>query len=215
MVTAMMKRFALCVLLLAAVPGRATVVDRIAAIVDREVITLSEVNQVVALRIFARNAGEDEDAYRKRVLDAMIAQSLRFRDVERFGSEDVSRDAIEARLLEVRKRFPSDAAFDAALKTTELTLDEVRTIIKRQLQVEAYIEERFSPLIFVSLDEIEKYYREQWLPQRRERNLPATPLGDVQEEIRTLLRAERLQTEVGRWTTQLRDRANVDVYTYR
>ena len=144
----------------------------------------------------------------------MVAQSLRFRDVERFGAEDIPKDAIEARLLEVRRRFPADADFEATLKRIQLTLDEVRALIKRQMQVEAYIEERFSPLIFIPLEEIEKYYHDRWLPQRRERGLAALQLTDAQEEIRTLLRAERLEAEVGRWTAQLRDRANVDVYTW-
>jgi peptidyl-prolyl cis-trans isomerase SurA len=207
--------FAAALILLASVNAGATIVDRIAATVDREVITVSEVDQVVTLKIFARNSGEDEDAYRRRILDAMIAQSLRFRDVERFGAEDISKDVIESRLMQVRKRFASDAEFDAALLKTELTLDEVRTIIKRQLQVEAYIEERFSPLIFVSLDEIERYYNEQWSRQRRERGLNVPPLTEAQEEIRTLVRAARLGAEIDRWTTQLRDRANVDIYAWR
>lgn len=201
--------------LLFALPAAAEVIDRIAALVERQVITRSEVDQVVGLRIFARNADESEDAYRRRVLDAMIAQTLRYRDVERFGAEDVPADSIEARLREVKQRFPSETAFAAALREVQLTEDEVRTIIKRQLQVEAYIEERFSPLIFVSLDEIERYYSETWGPQRRERGLPLLPLGEVREEIRTLLKAERLQQEIDRWTAQLRATANVDVYVYR
>lgn len=203
------------VLLFLAVGARAAVIDRIAAIVDREVITVSEVQQVVSLRVIPRQATEDDDAYRTRVLEAMIAQNLRFHDVERFGAEDISADAIEARLAAVRKRFASETEFAAAVAKSELSLDEIRTLIKRRLQVEAYIEERFSPLIFVSLDEIERYYRETWAPSRKQRGLPVVALNDAQEEIRKLLRAERLTAEVGRWTQQLRERANVDVYTSR
>jgi len=206
--------FSICSLL-GGVPLFAETLDRIAAIVEKEVITLSELNQVVALRFFARKAGEDEESYRKRVLDAMIAQALRFRDVERFGAQDVSKDAIEARVKEITARFPTPEAFDRALVEKELTLDEVRALIKRQLQVEAYIDERFSPLIFVSLEEIEKYYASSWAPQRRARGLAVPAIGEVRDEIRDLLRAERLETEIGKWTAQLRERANVDIYTYR
>ncbi|HVT01740.1 MAG TPA: SurA N-terminal domain-containing protein [Thermoanaerobaculia bacterium] len=203
----------LCLLQMAALSG--ATLDRIAAIVEREVITLSELNQVVALRFFARNAGEDEDEFRRRVLDSMIAQALRFRDVERFGAQDVSKDAVEARFKEITGRFPDQATFGRALIEQELTADEVRALIKRQLQVEAYIQERFSPLIFVSLDEIEKYYRETWSPQRRGRGLAVPPIGESREEIRDLIRSERLGAEIGKWTEQLRARANVDVYAYR
>jgi hypothetical protein len=191
------------------------VVDRIAALVDQQVITVSEVSQMSEIRFFARPAGQNDDDYRRSILDSLISQALRYRDVERFGAEDIPKDSIEARLLEIQKRFASPAEFTAAIQHAELTLDEVRTLVKRQLQVEAYIQERFAPMIFISNDEIATYYRGAWSQQRRQRGLSIPPLTEVTEEIRTLLKSTRLQEEIDKWTTQLRARANVDVYTWR
>jgi hypothetical protein len=206
------------VLLLAAhcpLPARAATIDRIAALVDRQVLTVSEISQMAEIRFFPRKVRQSEDDYRHDILDTLIAQALRFRDVERFGAEDIAKDSIEARLREIQQRFPSSAEFGAAVQRAELTLDEVRALIKRQLQVEAYIQERFAPMIFVSSEEIETYYRGTWSQQRRERGLDIPPLSQVQEEIRALLKSSRLQEEVERWTSQLRSRANVDIYTWR
>jgi hypothetical protein len=206
----------LSILLLAiALPAQSSIVDRVAAVVDRQVITVSEVNQMAELHFFARNAGESEDDYRHRILEALIAQALRFRDVERFGAEDIPKDSIEARVTEIAKRFPTPADLDTALNRVELTPDELRALVKRQLQVEAYVQERFAPLVFVSNDEIEAYYRGTWSQQRRQRGLAIPPLAEVREEIRALLRASRLQEEIEKWTTQLRERANVDIYAWR
>jgi len=202
-------------LLLAGTLLSAAVVDRIAAVVDRQVITVSEINQMLLVRFFARQASTSEDDYRRDVLESLIAQALRFRDVERFGAEDVPKDSIEARVQEITKRFASPAAFDDAVRQAELSPDELRTLVKRQLQVEQYIQERFAPLIFVSNDEIETYYRGPWSQQRRERGMAIPPLNDVREEIRALLKSSRLQQEIDKWTTQLRARANVDVYATR
>ncbi len=204
----------LLVLLLLTFPATAVTVDRIAAVVDRQVLTVSEISQMVTIRFFPRTS-QSEDDHRRDVLDALIAQALRFRDVERFGAQDIPRDTIEARLLEIQQRFQSEEEFNAAIARAELTLDEVRALVKRQLQVEAYIQERFAPLVFVSNEEIGDYYSGTWTRQRRERGLPVPPLDSVREEIRTAVRASRLQEEVGRWTTQLRARANVDVYAWR
>jgi peptidyl-prolyl cis-trans isomerase SurA len=209
-----MKRFLVVAILLAAGPGQAVIIDRIAAVVEQEVIPLSEINQLVTLRFISRNSGESEDRYRRRVLETMIAQALRYRDTQRFGAQNVPSDAVEARLLEIQKRFPSIQAFEEALRETELTLEELRNLITRQLQVEAYVEERFSPLIFVSLDQIEEYYTSIWAPQRRSRGLDVPPLPDVREEIRRLLKAERLDEEIKKWTEQLRSRVNVDIYAW-
>ncbi len=193
----------------------AAVIDRVSAVIDQQVITVSEINQMVALRFFPHKSGQSDDDYRREVLDSLIAQALRYRDVERFGAPDVSKDSIEARLLEMQKRFASPAEFSAALAHTELSADELRALIKRQLQVEGYIQERFAPIIFVSSEEIDTYYRGTWSQQRRTRGLPIPPLADVTEEIRTLLRADRLQTEVASWTSQLRARSNVDIYALK
>lgn len=202
------------VALLLALPAAAVTVDRIAAVVDGQVLTVSEITQMVELRFFPR-LGESEEDYRREVLDGLIAQALRYRDVERFGAQDISRDTIEARLVEIQRRFASQEDFDAALARTELTLDEVRALVKRQLQVEAYIQERFAPLVFVTNEEIDDYYRGPWREQRRRSGLAVPPLTEVREEVRAALRLSRLQVEIDRWTSQLRARANVDVYAWR
>jgi hypothetical protein len=201
-------------LLVLTLPAAAVTVDRIAAVVDRQVLTVSEITQMVEIRFFARLA-TSEDEYRREVLDALIAQALRFRDVERFGAQDIPRDAIEARVVQIRQRFPSEAEFAAAVTRAELTLDEVRALAKRQLQVEAYIQERFAPLVFISAEDIDEYYRGPWTRQRRERNLAVPPLAQVQDEVRAAARSARLVDEIGKWTAQLRARANVDVYAWR
>ncbi|HEX9981672.1 MAG TPA: hypothetical protein VGF69_00275 [Thermoanaerobaculia bacterium] len=210
----MRKLFLLLVLLAGVFPASAVTVDRIAAVLDRQVLTVSEVNQMVELRFFPRLVQTD-DEHRREVLEALIAQALRYRDVERFGAQDIPADAIEARLQEIQGRFGSPEEFTAALTRTELTLDEMRALVRRQLQVEAYIQERFAPQVFVQTEEIEEYYRGPWTAQRRERGLAVPPLAQVQNEIRDALRSQRLQTEIEHWTTQLRARANVDVYAWR
>ncbi len=211
-----MKSLLLSFLLLLASPAiKASVLDRVAAVVDKQVITVSEINQLVRLKFFPAVQGETDDQYRRRILDGMIAQALRYRDVERFGAQDVPVDSIESRLLEIEKSLGGSAGFATVLAEIELSQDEVKALIKRQLQVDAYIDERFSPLIFVPLEEIERYHKEVWSEQRRDRGLPVLAVGDVREEIRNLLKSERLSQEISTWTTQLRSRANVDILAYR
>ena len=193
----------------------AATIDRIAALVDRQVLTVSEITQMQETRFFPRTTEKSDDDYRRAILDNLIAQALRYRDVLRFGAADVSKDAIETRLIEIQKRFASVDEFNTALQHAELSPDEFRALIKRELQVENYIQERFAPMIVVSSDEIETYYRGPFAQERRQRGLALPPLADVQEEIRTTLKSSRLQQEVEKWTTELRSHANVDIYTWR
>ena len=200
--------------MVASLPARGEIIDRVAAVVDGQVITLTELNQIVELELLLRTADESDAEYRRRVLDRMITQLIRYRDVERFGAEDVPADTIEASLQRLVARYPSEAAFLEALARVELTLDQVRALIKRNQQVQRSIDERFAPLIFVSLEEIEAHYRNVWAPARRAKGLPVPDLAAVREEIRRELRGERLLREVEIWTQQLRSRSNIDVFVY-
>jgi len=193
----------------------AVTVDRIAAVIDQQVLTVSEVNQMVEIRFFPRPAGRNEDDYRRDILDKLISLSLRYRDVERFGAQDIPKDSVEARFGEMQHRFATPAEFDAALVRAELTPDDLRALIKRQLQVDAYIQERFAPLIFVANDDIATYYNGPWRQQRVARGLAVPPLNDVQEEVRALIRSRQLDEQVETWTTQLRARVAVDIYAWR
>lgn len=205
---------ACAIALVAASAAAQQVIDRIAAVVDQQVITVSEVDQMEEIRFFPR-ATVSEDDYRRAILEDLISQLLRFRDVQRYGAVDVPKDSIEARVQDIQKRFASPAEFDAALQKAELTPDELRALVKRELQVEDYIQERFAPTIYVSAEEIQNYYATTWSQQRRGRGLPVPPLAGVRDEIRTLLKSSSLQTAIDKWTAELRARANVDVYTWR
>jgi peptidyl-prolyl cis-trans isomerase SurA len=211
-----MKRIAAATagLVIAASVAAQQPIDRIAAVVDQQVITLSEIDQMEQIRFFPRTAVSQDD-YRRRILDELVAQALRFRYMERFGAQDVPKDSIEARVQEIQKRFASPAEFATALQHAGLTPDELRALVKRELQVESYIQERFAPLIFVPNEDIQNYYNTTWSQQRRERGLPIPPLSDVREEVRTLLKSSSLQKEIDDWTAQLRARANVDILTWR
>jgi len=203
------------VLTIVTAPAFAVTIDRIAAVIDQQVLTVSEVNQMAELRFFPHAAGKSDDDYHHDILEAMIAQALRYRYVERFGAQDISKDSIEARLAEIQSRFKTSVEFGAALVRSELTRDELLAMIKRQLQVEAYIRELFAPMIFVANDDIATYYNGTWRQQRTARGLSVPPLNDVREEIRTLIRSRQLDQQVETWTAQLRARANVDVYAWK
>src|SRR4051794_15092771 len=187
----MMKRLCLIAVLLAA-PAYAVTVDRIAAVIDRQVLTVSEVNQIAEVGFFPRVAGRSEDDYRHDILEALIAQALRLRDVERFGPQEIPKDSIEARLVEIQHRFASPAELDAAVARAELTPDELRPLLKRQLRGEGNSQGRLARSVFVSTEALAASYTGPCREQRGVGGLPVPPLNDVREEIRTLIRSRQL-----------------------
>src|SRR5690348_89658 len=112
-------RLSTLALLLLALPASAVTVDRVAARIDQQVLTVSEIDQMRDIRFFPTQDPRE-------ILDALIAQALRFRDVERFGAQDIPKDSIETRLQEITKRFATPAEFTDAVARAELSMDEVR-----------------------------------------------------------------------------------------
>src|SRR5579864_1818136 len=162
--------------------------DRVIAVVDEDPILASDLDRAIVIGQLAPKPGEAQRTFRRRVLDDLLAQRLRFHEIDRFGLEQVPVDQIERQVAEVRARFKDDAAFRQKLR--EVGLDEValRQLMARQLEVLAYVDERLGPQVFVGLDDISNYYRTVLTPQLQQQHLPVPPLESVRDKIREVLR---------------------------
>ena len=186
-----------------------TPADRVVAVVDDDPILASDLEQAIALGIESRRGAEDDAAFRRRVLDALIEQRLRFHEVERFGFTEVPVEEIEERYEEIRGRFADAAAFRRRLREVGSSEESLRQLVARQLMVLTYVEERVGARVFVSLDDIRAYYEEVLTPELRGKGSTPPPLAEVRERIRAVLREQRLNDEIDRWTTTLRAEADV------
>jgi len=208
----------LCLLILAVLAFRAfaaETIDGIAATVDDRVVTISDLDRVVALELVARQEGETDEAYRTRMLQHLIVRILQRRDINRFSTIEVDPKKVDDAMDHLIKRHGSREEFESVLDSIGLTDQTVRYLLSAEIEVRTYIDERFAPLLFVPLEDIERYYEDTWSQQRRERGLDVPPLSEVRERLRDVLRAEQLAKEVDRWTRQLRSRSNVDVFVYK
>src|SRR5437868_2086784 len=61
--------------------------DRVLAVVDEDPILQSDLDRVISLGLKQRNPNEEEPAFRRRVLNDLIADRLRFHEIDRFGFE--------------------------------------------------------------------------------------------------------------------------------
>jgi len=192
--------------------GREVLKDRVVAVVDEDPILASDIDRAVVVGQLQPKPGESPRAFQRRVLDELVAQRLRFHEIDRFGLEQVPVDQIERQVAEVRARFKDDATYRQKLKEVGLDEAALRQLMARQLEVLAFVDERLGPQVFVGLDDITAYYKNVLTPQVQQQHLPAPPLEDVRDKIREVLRQQRLTEEIDRWTEELRRKANIAVY---
>jgi hypothetical protein len=186
--------------------------DRVLAVVDEDPILGSDLERTIGLGLVERKPGESDRDFRRRVLDELINQRLRFHEIDRFGFQQVPVQEIERQVAEIRARFKDEAAFRARLKELGLDLAALRQLVARQLEVLAYVDERLGPQVFVGFDDIATYYRNVLVPEMQRQHQPVPPLDEVREKIREVLKQQRLTQEIDRWTEELRRNAIIAVY---
>lgn len=191
----------------------AAVVDRILAVVDEDPILRSEVDQLIGLGLVERRAEEPEEEYRQRVLARLIDQRLRFHEIDRFGFSELPIEEVERQYQAFRESFGGGEEFAARLE--ELGLDEsgLKQLVARQIMVVTYVEERLGPRVFVGLDDINAYYDDVLAAEMADRGEPLPPIQEVREQIRDVLKQQRLNEEIERWTAELRAKADIENYS--
>lgn len=190
-------------------PVAGELVDRIVAIVDEAPILMSDLRRAIGLGMVARREGESEAQLLRRTLDEWIERRLRLNEISRFGFEGAPLEEVERQIERLRSRFPDEAAWRAELAELGLGEAEVRQLLAHQLAVLSYLEQRLGPRAFVGIDEIQRYYEEELTPKLTAVGDPVPPIDEVREAIRALLREQKLDREIARWTADLRREADV------
>jgi peptidyl-prolyl cis-trans isomerase SurA len=192
--------------------AKAMLQDRVQAVVDEDPILASDVERAIRLGLVQPNPGEADAQFRRRVLDGLIDQRLQFHEIDRFNFEQAPVDDVQKRVAEIRGRFPDEASFQKALKEVGLDPKSLRQLVARQLLVLTYVDERLGSRVFVGPDDINRYYRDVLTPEMQKRGQPVPPLADVREDIREVLKQQKMTQEMTTWTRELRQKADVIVY---
>jgi len=116
-------------------------IDRVLAVAAGEVITLSDVR---AARELGRvDPGGAPDAQRV-VLSQLIDRALVLAEVNRFAPPEPSALVIDSAMEAVVARFANPQAFDAVLGRLGLDRAFVRELLREDLRIRAYLDQRFT-----------------------------------------------------------------------
>ena len=197
--------------LVAGPAAHAEIIDRILAVVEGQIITLSDVRAVTRLGLETVPPGDDPI---RSVLDALIVRQLMLVEVERYSPPEPPEGAIDARLNVMRARAPDALGFEITLHEVGMTGDHLRRYVRDALRIESYLEQRFTASIQPTDDEIAGYYRLH--AERFTRDGKPLPFADARDEARAALVEARRTALVSDWLGGLRRRADiVDLYLIR
>jgi len=193
--------------------------DRILAVVDEDPILASDVERVIRLGLSQPEVGEDGEVlespelFRRRVLESLIEQRLRFHAVELFGFQQMPMEIVDQEVEQLRSQFEDPEELSRRMTEVGLDDDGLRQLLRRQLLVLTYIEERLGPRIFIRQEEVQAYFQDTLVPEMEAASSPVPALSEVREQIRIVLREQRLNDEIQTWTRELREEAEIQVMT--
>lgn len=182
--------------------------DRIVAVVNEEVITLTDLRIVKAFGLFREGVEDSARLPLSSILDKLIDQKLVIQlSVEKTESHDRELDAYQKRLIERMGEQNIEEIF------TEYGLDwsGLREYIREKLLFESLVSRKFGQTIVVSLAEIEAYYRNHYLPSERQKGLEPKPMIEMLQEIESSLRREKIESQVKDWISNLRKQADIQI----
>ncbi len=199
--------------ILAAVLLSGEIVDRIAATVNDTAIPESELRKAMIVSALEPRAGESAEAFRGRVLDALIDQHLEYQDASRFGPAPPDAGEIADAMKKLEDRLRAEGKNPAAeFARAGLTEDEVRASLERQLVIQRYLRERFAPIAYADEEQARAEYATRYVPEQEAAGLPAEPFDRVTEEMRRRASERAFDSEVARWLKELRQKARIGVY---
>jgi hypothetical protein len=130
--------------LLALLPG-GEVIDRIMAVVGQQPITLSEVTAASQFQIVEVPPGAADPA--GSTLERLIDRTLMLTEVDRFLPPEPDPIEITLRVDQMQARAGSAEEFARSLAVTGTTLEQLRRLVRDNLRIATYLNQRFGTLI--------------------------------------------------------------------
>ena len=196
------------------------VLDSIVAVVNRQVILASDIQDDIELSVLdpARDGHgppTPQLALEQLISRALIQQQIRQEDL-RFI--EPSQAEVNARIEELRKVLPAcvrahcstDAGWKAFLAAHDLTQPRVEAYLRNRMEILRFIEERFRQGIQIRQEEIRNYYYKTLLPQYpADQAVP--PLGKVSSRIQEILLERQVNALFYNWLGNLRKQGDIEI----
>jgi hypothetical protein len=194
----------LCILL------SAEIIDRIVITVDNQVVTQSQIDEEIRVTAFLNREKLDlSPAAKKQAAARLIEQALikREMDLSRYPLPELS-DAGES-LQSVKAMYPSVTAFNDALQSYGVTVDELTRRLWWQLTLLRFIDYRFRPGIQIPPADVQAYYRQQVSEWGQKGTKPIPTLEESRDQIEEILTQRRIDQALDQWIKDTRNQVTI------
>jgi hypothetical protein len=202
-------------LLLALSSCAAEVVDRMVAVVNKQVILQSELEQTAHVEFLLQGkppSAKPATTEMQAVLDQLIDRDLLEQQIMNPAVLSPTKEEVAARIKEVRTQIPgadTNDGWKAVLAAYGVSEQDVEEQIISQLRILKFVDLRFRALAQVDRTAVSSYYQEKLLPQLHQQGAPVPPLKDVAAKIEKILAEQRIDELLNSWLQTLRSQSHI------
>ena len=187
--------------------GAEQTVDGIAARIEDDIITESEVRELSAFQELVDGKPKPRNEIIKELADQWIVRG----EASLAAFPPPSAADVDRAYQEFVKQFHSPKEFQDRCAALGLTEAAVRRILAQQLFLSRFIDYRFRPAAQVDEAQIEAYYRNEFAPQLEAKHQAVPPLDEVEDTIREVLIQRAINDRATKWLDDTREHLKIDI----
>lgn len=185
-------------------------IDGIAARIEGDIITDSEVQELAAFQELVDGRAKSRDELIRELADQWIVRQ----EAAAITYSQPSKEDVDNAYQQLVKQFPSSDEFKRRREALALTEEAARRMVDEQLYLSRYLDHRFRPAAQVTQEQIEAYYENEFAPQLKARGEVVPPLDDVEDTIREVLIQRTITEQAEKWLDDVRERLKVEIVSH-
>lgn len=188
-------------------PAKTRVIDGIAARIEDDIITESEVRELSAFQTLV----DGKSKSRTEVIQELADQWILRGEANTAKYPAPSNDDVDRSYNEFVKQYSSPEEFQKRCVSAGISEASIRRLLGQQLYLSRFIDYRFRPAAQIDEKQIEAYYNGEFAPQLKQRGETIPPLEDVEDTIREVLIQRDINDRANKWLDETRTRLNIDI----
>jgi hypothetical protein len=184
-------------------------VDKIAAQVNEEIITVHDIERAIAFFPLLRQNNESEESFYSRVLGDLVTYkviALEFGDEFNLSDEDV--ETVQTQILQ---KAGSLEKLLAMLSSFAMSWNDFQAFIREKVLYEKVLREKFPMELSIPFAEIEEFYNRDYLPSQLRLGLEPQSLAEMTPQIEKYLRKLRTEKQLSAWLGDIRSSFKIEI----
>jgi len=173
------------------------VVDKIAAVVNTDIITMSDIDKSLFFYSSVGSKESGEENLYLRELNNLINYKvvfLEFRDQFVLTEEDF--ENVQRSMIE---RYGSLEEITVILEKFDMDMKDFRMFLTEKIFYEKVIEDKFKLGVVIEFSEIEEFYNNEYLPSQKSIGVEPKSIIEMTPEIESYLRGKKVSKELSIW----------------